>query len=205
MTMAAGDPAMVVRLDQRWVELPVREDGDPGDWAARAVTDALRVRNRVEPPAILELYVQSYALLLERLRARRDGEAEYLAAAYALVSQDEDDLLPVTAAELWAAGTPLDRDRIVDGLVVGRGERFGEPVVSELAAPAGTALRLQQYVIVPDRDGQDLVETSVAFVWAGPVDGTSVLLTAWFASVVDGELYASVLDELASSLAFAPP
>lgn len=201
-----SDPGVVVRLDERWVDVPVREDGDPGDWAAQAVAEGLRRRKLQEPPAIVALYVQSYALMVERLRARRDGDsasaAEYLAAAYALVSQD--DLLPVAAAELWAAGTPLDVERIVDGLVVARGQRFGDPVVTELESPAGTAIRLKQYVIVPDSSGQDVVETSVAYVWAGPLDGTSVLLTAWFNSVIDGELYEPVLDELAASLTYVP-
>lgn len=201
---AGADTTLLVRLDERWIDLPVREDGDPGDWATGVVAEALRFRALREPPAVVELYVQSYALLVERLRARRDGDgasaAEYLAAAYALVSQD--DLLPVVAAELWAAGTPLDVERIVDGLVVARGQRFGEPVVTELESPAGRAVRLKQYIVVPDATGQDVVETSVAYIWPGPLEGTSVLLTAWFGSVIDGELYEPVLDELAGSLSF---
>jgi len=44
----------------------------------------------------------------------------------------------------------------------------------------------------------------VVYAWAGPVEETTVLLTAWFGNVLDGELYEPVLDELASSLTFVP-
>lgn len=203
MSSDEPDPAVVVELDDRWIALPVRADDDAGDWASDAVAQALQRRGWREPAAVTELYVQSYALLLERLRQRRDGDGDFLAAAYALVSQD--DLLPVTAAELWGAGTELNIEQLADGLVLDRGERFGDPVIDELTSPAGDAIRLKQYVIVGVAGCvEQSVQISVVYLWPGPVSGTTVLLTAWFPSVADGELYESDLEALASSLAFEP-
>ena len=200
------DPALQVSTDERWVDVPVWSDGDPGDWAEEVVERLLRRHGRSEPPAVRRLYVQSWALLVERLRARREGDvpdgASHLAAAYSLVGPDTADLLPVTTTELWAIGTPEGRDAVADGLVAEPQRRFGDPVLREVSSPAGTAVRLQQYLVVPDSQGADTVETSVAYVWTGPVDGTVVLLTAWFASIVDGEVHEPVLDALAGSLAF---
>ena len=186
-------------VDEGWVDLPVRLDGDPGDWAAELVDRTLRERGTPEPNAVVQLYVQSWALLVERLRARRDGDAEHLGAAYALVSPD--DLLPVAVAELWAVGTPMSLDAVVDAAVVDAGSRVGEPVVSEVTAPAGTGVRVQQYVVP---SGSGAVQCSVAHVWPGPLEGTTVLLSTWFSSFVDAELYGPVLEQLASSLAWRP-
>ena len=191
-------PAMVVQLDHRWLEVPFSEDVDPGDWAAAVVSEGLRGRGLVEPEPVVQLYVQSYALLVERLRARAEEEDGQLAAAYALLSQD--DLLPVSVTELWVFSAAMPLDAVVDGVVVDRGERFGEPVVTEIQAPAGNGMRVQQYRVSPGEDGQQLVETSVVHVWAGPVPDTTVFLSTWFASFVDGELYEPALEAVASSL-----
>ncbi|HEU0102132.1 MAG TPA: hypothetical protein VFR07_07390 [Mycobacteriales bacterium] len=195
-------PAMVVQLDHRWLEVPFSEEVDPGDWAATVVSEGLRGRGLVEPEPVVQLYVQSYALLVERLRARAEEEDGQLAAAYALLSQD--DLLPVSVTELWVFSAAMPLDAVVDGVVVDRGERFGEPVVTEIQAPAGNGMRVQQYMVSPGPAGvgpdQQVVETLVVHVWSGPVPDTTVFLSTWFASFVDSELYEPALEAVASSL-----
>ena len=199
MTSTGAEPKIGVQLDGHWVEMPVHSDEDPGDWAAALVDGALRARGLLEPEAIVGLYVQSWALLVENLRGRPGSSAgEHLAAAYALVSQE--DLLAVSVTELWVFSAAMPLDVVVDGVVVDRGERFGEPVISDIEAPAGSGVRVQQYVVSPGADGSELVQTSVVHVWQGPVPGTTVFLSTWFGSFVDGELYEPVLEALASSL-----
>ncbi len=65
---------------------------------------------------------------------------------------------------------------------------------------AGEAARLKQVAVVEADDGSSSAATMLAYVWPGPVEGTAVLLHAYFGSPVDAELYEGDLDELARSL-----
>lgn len=205
---AAGAAGFSVQLDDRWIELPVRVPGDPGDWAQRAVDDALALRGRAEPPGVVHLYVQTYAALVEQLRGREDLPGSELGAAWALVA--DADLLPVTVVEaalhLLEDGQSLDA--FVEQVVVAPQARFAAPDVTELHTSAGTALRVQQLRIVddgPDPGAEQTVQTSVVLVWPGPEPATALTLTAWFDSPVEAELSRSVLDELAASVQQGAP
>lgn len=191
-----------VQLDPRWIELPVRSGADSGDWAAGAVDRALAARERTERPGVRQLYVQTYAALVDQLRERADRPGSQLGAAWALVA--DADLLPVTVVE--AALHLIDGERGLDGfvdqLVVAPGERFAAPDVTELETPAGPAVRVQQLRLVGPREPEDeqAVQTSLVYVWQGPEADTALTLTAWFDSPVEAELSRGVLDELAGSL-----
>lgn len=204
---AAGVAGFSVQLDDRWIELPVRVPGDPGDWAQRAVDDALAVRGRTEPPAVRHLYVQTYAAVVEQLRGRADVPGSQLGAAWALVA--DADLLPVTVVE--AALHLLDEgqhlDAFVEQLVVAPQARFAAPDVTELQTTAGPATRVQQLRVVDGSDpaAEQTVQTSVVHVWPGPESGTALTLTAWFDSPVEAELSRAVLDELAASVQQSAP
>ena len=195
---------MVVRLDGRWVELPVENQEDSGEWAAAAVAEGLAARSQDASTAVVALYTQAWAAVLDNLRERADGGDSRLVTAYGLVPGDE--MLPVTVVELHA--TALDDARGVDGfvedLVAPEEMRFGPPDVSEVSSPAGDAARLRQLLVVTDRDGGQTVATSLTYVWAGPDEGTAVLMTAYFASPMDAELNTALVDEVASSLTYTP-
>lgn len=198
-----GEVAVSVQLDSRWVELPVRGGGEPGEWAARAVDELLRARDRALPRQERVVHEQTWAALLESLRARVDGGDVQLGAAYALLS--DEDLLPVVVAEMAAVALTTSIDGLVDSLVLPAERRFGEPAVETVATAAGDAVRLEQMVVVHrfDEAGADedpAVETSRFWVWPGPVEGTALVLSAWFSSPVDAELSGPLLDELAASV-----
>lgn len=187
-----------VQLDSAWLELPVRAQQDSGDWAVEAVDRALEERGQVAPASVRHLYVQAYAVLVDRLRERADAPGYQLGAAWALLA--DADLLPVTVVE--AAAHLVEDGRGVDGfveaLVVAPHERFAPPDVQELATGSGPAVRLQQLRLVDDE-----VHTSVVYVWPGPADDVVVTLTAWYSSPVEAELSRERVDALAASLQVA--
>jgi hypothetical protein len=195
---------MVVRLDGRWVQLPVEDHQDSGEWAAAAVTEGLAARSQDPTPAVVALYTQAWAAVLDNLRDRADDGDSLLVTAYGLVPGDE--MLPVTIVELHT--TALDDTRGVDGfvedLVAPEEMRFGPPDVSEVTSPAGDAARLRQLLVVSDQNGGQTVATSLTYVWVGPEEGTAVLMAAYFASPMDAELNTALVDEVASSLTYTP-
>ena len=200
--MSTGDLRfdLQVRLDPRWVELPVGDDGDLDNWAASTVHDALVLRGRTETPAVRTLLVQAWAALVEQLRARPEAGLPVPSGAYALLS--DEDLLPLTVAEL--TGHPLATgsfDAFVDALVVARSERFAEPELTEVTTGLGTAVRLQQLRVIEGMADEDAtVETSVVYAWPGPGQTCAFTLSAWFGSPVDAEVCRPVLDQLAASV-----
>lgn len=178
------------------MELPIRTaDRSVDDWAAGAVHRALEDRGAQVPPTERQVYVQTYATLLERLRERADGPGYQLGAAWALIA--DTDLLPVTVVEaaLHLLQDGWSFNRFVDDLVAFPEERFAEPDLREAASGLGMGVRLQQLRIVGDE-----VQTSVVYAWPGPDDDMAVTLTAWYASPVDAELARDVVDQLAASL-----
>lgn len=189
-----------VALDPRWIELPVRDAVDSGEWAARAVDEALALRGLDEPRGVRHLYVQTYAALVDALRARADVPGSQIGAAWALVA--DADLLPLTVVE--AALHLLDEGDTLDGFVeqavAAPADRFAPADVSELSTAAGTALRVQQLRVVDEPGTDPTVQTSVAMVWPGPEADTALTLTAWFDSPMEAELSREVLDALAASL-----
>lgn len=191
---------MSVALDNRWIELPVRDSVDSGEWAARAVEQALAERRLTEPAGVRHLYVQTYAALVDQLRARADVPGAQVGAAWALVA--DADLLPVTVVE--AALHLLDEggtlDAFVEQAIAAPQDRFAAPDVTELGTAAGTAVRVQQLRVVHEPAGEPTVQTSVVHVWPGPAPDTALTLTAWFDSPVEAELSRDVLDALAASL-----
>jgi hypothetical protein len=195
---------MSVALDSRWIELPVRNTVDSGEWATRAVDEALALRALVEPEAVRQLYVQTYAALVDQLRARADAPGSQVGAAWALLA--EGDLLPVTVVEaalhLLDEGSSLDR--LVEQAIAAPQQRFAPPDVSELSTAAGDAIRVQQLRVVDEAGDDPTVQTSVMHVWPGPEPGTVLTLTAWFDSPVEAELSREPLDALAASLRMEP-
>ena len=198
--MAESGFSFTVLADGRWIALPTSWEGDAADWATEAVEAALTVRSIDEPPAVRQLYVQSLAGLGEQLASRDRGGNE-LVAAYALVPGT--DIIPVTTAELelmgLEPGTTLEQ--VVEELVLPAEQRFIEPVVGELETAFGVAVRVKQVAVVEEAsDGNHRAATLVLFVWPGPIEGTAVLLHAYFGSPVDAELFEQHLDDLARSL-----
>lgn len=206
MTSAQNPARLQVALDPRWIELPVYEPVEAGEWAAAAVADALAVRGIVEDPRVVHLYVQTYAATLDGLRERAASvEGVVLAGAYALVGQDE--LLADTVAELaYVSLEGFDRfDDFVDSCVVPAVQRFAEPDVTELDTAFGAAVRVQQLRIVDEGEGQEpSLQTSVVYLWPGAAPGRAVALSAWFGSPVDAETTRPVVDQLAASLRKEP-
>lgn len=196
----ARSAALSVALDTRWIELPVREAVDSGEWAARAVDEALALRELREPAGVRHLYVQTYAALVDALRARTDVPGSQVGAAWALVA--EADLLPVTVVEaalhLLEDGSTLDG--FVEQAIAAPQDRFAPPDVTELSTAAGDALRVQQLRVVDEGGAEPTVQTSVVHVWPGPEPDTALTLTAWFDSPVEAELSRELLDALAASL-----
>lgn len=192
-----------VLVDPRWIELPVQQRQESGEWAAGAVADALAVRRVVEEPRVQHLMVQTYAAVLDSLRDRGGQDGLELVGAYALVSPE--DMLPVTVAELAVhrlePGQTLDG--FVDALVVDPSRRFSPPDVRELDTAFGTAVRVQQLRVV-EQDRAATVHTSVVHVWPGPLEHLVTTLSAWFDSPVDAETSRGVLEELAVSLRRRP-
>jgi hypothetical protein len=195
---------MSVSLTPRWIELPVREDVDSGTWASGAVETELGHRELVESAAVRHLYVQSYAALVDQLRARADGPGWQIGAAWALVA--DADLLPVTVVEaalhLMEDGCSLDG--FVEQAIAAPQSRFAPPDVTELSSAAGDAVRVQQLRLVEEQDGEPSVQTSVVYVWPGPEPDTALTLTAWFDSPVEAELSREILDALAASVRMEP-
>jgi hypothetical protein len=195
---------MSVALDSRWIELPVRDAVDSGDWAAGAVDEALALRGLAEPAGVRHLYVQTYAALVDQLRARADVPGSQLGAAWALVA--DADLLPVTVVEatlhLLDEGSSLDR--FVERAIAAPQQRFAHPDVTELSTAAGDAIRVQQLRVVDEAGDDPTVQTSVMHVWRGPEPDTVLTLTAWFDSPVEAELSRERLDALAASLRLEP-
>ncbi len=188
-----------VEADGRWLALPTAWEGDAADWAGDLVDQALVARGVEEPAVVRQLYVQSLAGLGEQL-ASRDREGGRLVAAYALVPGE--DIVPVTAAELEVL--PLEpgmtHEHLADGLTLPQEQRYTDPQLDEFETEAGVALRVKQVAVVEEPDGRSSAATLVAFVWPGPVDGTAVLLHAYFGSPVHAELHEDELDDLARSL-----
>lgn len=197
---------MQVLLDPRWIELPVLEHAEAGEWAAEAVAEALAIRGiDDEDPQVLNLFVQTYAVMLDNIRERAAAlEGIRLVGAYALVGQDS--LLADTVAELAYLSVEVDRfEDFVDSFVVPADQRFSEPDVSELNTAFGTAVRLQQLRIVDEGEGREpSLQTSVVYLWPGSTAGWAVALTAWFDSPVDAETTRQVVDQLAASLREQP-
>jgi hypothetical protein len=185
--------------DERWIQLPVPLVGDAGDWAAGAVDRALAVREITETEAVRQLYIQSLAGLAETLVGRDRGEATELVGLYALTP--ERDVIPVTTAEVEI--TALDPreglDRMAEDLVLPADQRFGDPDVSSFETASGDAIRVKQLAIVGD-EGEQSVVTMVVFLWPGPMEGTALMMHAYFGSPVDAELYEEDLDALAASM-----
>lgn len=197
---AGASAALSVALNQRWVELPVREAVASGEWAARVVDELLALRGLREPAAVRHLYVQTWAALVDQLRGRADVPGSQVGAAWGLVA--DADLLPVTVVE--AALHLLDEGGTLDGFVeqaiAAPQDRFAPPDVSELSTAAGTAVRVQQLRVVEERGAGSTVQTSVVHVWPGPDPDTALTFTAWFDSPVEAELSREVVDALAASL-----
>lgn len=194
-----------VLVDPRWVELPVQQCQEAGEWAEAAVAEALALRRVVEEPRIERLMVQTYAATLDALRDRAPQDGLQLVGAYALVSPE--DMLPVTVAELAVHRLESGQtaDHFVDALVVEPSQRFAAPDVRELATAFGTAVRVQQLRVVDEgQDAPPSVQTSVVHVWPGPMDHLVTTLSAWFGSPVDAETSRTVLEELAVSLRRRP-
>ncbi|MEX2289953.1 MAG: hypothetical protein WD794_06460 [Mycobacteriales bacterium] len=206
MTSAQDPVRLQVALDPRWIELPVHEPVEAGEWAAAAVADALAVRGIVEDPRVVNLYVQTYAATLDGLRERTTAvDGVLLAGAYALVGQAE--LLADTVAELaYVSMEGFDRfEDVVDSCVAPEVQRFADPDVSELDTAFGTAVRVQQLRIVDEGEGREpSLQTSVVYLWPGLAPGRAVMLSAWFGSPVDAETTRPVVDQLAASLREEP-
>lgn len=196
------DAEVSVGLDARWIVLPVRGEQESTAWAQDAVDQALAVREVAVSGAARQLYVHTYVRLLESMRVRRFEPDREMAGAFALVSTE--DLLPASVAEIWAV--PMSEgshEDLLEALVVPAGDRFGDPIVTEVETGAGTALRLKQLLVLHGADGGSWVETSVLHLWPGPTPASALLLSTYFGSAVDAEVYAEVYDELARSVEFA--
>ena len=196
MNDADGLVDLLLRVDPRWIELPLHTPGDLDAWATAEVASAAALRGRVEEPSVLVLCEQVYLAVVEQLRARTPVPA----AAFALVS--DQDLLPVTVVELTSH--PLDGagfDAFVDALVVDASERFDGPLVDEVVTALGVAARVEQLRVVSETtgDGQE-VQTSVVYAWPVSSGRSALTLSAWFDSPVDAELNRAVLEDLAVSL-----
>lgn len=192
-------PEIVVQLDGRWIELPVRGEETPDTWAPRAVAAGLAARGVVETAAVERLYVQTWAELLRNLRRRSSDDGSAMVAAYGFVPSA--DLLPVTTTEVHVAtleGHTIER--FVDDLVLPDADRFGPPDVLEVATAAGEATRLKQLVIAAGEDGAPVVHTNLLHVWSGPQPDSVLLMTSFFASPVDAELCLEAVDQLALTL-----
>lgn len=204
--MTGAAPVLLeVQLDPRWIELPVQQPVEAGEWAAGAVAEALAVRRVVEEPRVERHIVHTYAALLDQLRARASQDGIELVGAYALVSPE--DLLPLTVAELAVHRLEPGHsvDRFVDALVVAPSQRFSEPDVHEVATAFGTAVRVQQLRVVDEGEGRaPSVQTSVVYVWPGPAEHLVTTMSAWYGSPVDAETSRPVLEELAVSLRRQP-
>lgn len=193
-----GGAEIRVALDERWVEFPVRDRVGALSWAAQTTDDVLAARGISGPPELLNLCRTAWTRGLEDLRRRADTGDSVIFTAFGFVPLDE--VLPVVVVETFAASHGDDTlDRFVEDLVLPEYQRFGPPDVSELSTAAGDAVRLRQLVI-DDSGAEPTVQTSLAYVWPGPQEGTVLLLSALFASPVEAELCTEPVDSLARSL-----
>ena len=195
---------VAVRLDARWLELPVQQQVDVSQWAEQLVSDAAAARE-VEPSTDRRrVYEQTYAALLESTCAPTD-DSQQLLAAYCLVPGEE--LLYTATAQLTAVSlaTGMTQEDVVSELVVPEGERYGPPVVDELDTGFGTCTRVRQLLLAePGGDDESGVWTSLAYAWPTEDDGIYLLLTASFASPVDAAVHEADVDALAQSLTLQP-
>lgn len=196
-----------VELDGQWVEVPVRDSQEAGEWAAEAVDRGLRLRGATAGAAVHRLYVQTYAALLEMLRSRQGEEGSDLLLLGAYAFAPGDDLLPWTTVEVSLAALPEGWavDRLLDSLVAPEDQRFGDPGISDVGTRAGEATKVKQLLVVDAADGEQEVHTSLLYVWALPEHPHAVVvMSAYFASAVDGELCEQAVDDLAASLLMEP-
>ena len=192
-----------IRLDPRWVEIPVRDETDLRSWARRAVDDGLRVRNRKESREVRRVLAEGFHEMAESARRLAFSEDAETMAAYILAPGE--DCVPVSVVKLHVIRAEPDAtlERIADDVIMPAEARFGEPIVAEMETDGGHAIKVKQFPIVvvsePDDAGQQ-VYTLFAYLWLGPTPDMFVGLQAWFASPVEAELAEEALDQLASSI-----
>lgn len=192
-----------IRLDPRWIEIPVRDDSDLRSWSRRAVDDALRLRRRKESREARRILTEGFAEMAESARRLAFSPDAETMAAYILVPRE--DCAPVSVVKLHAIrpepGTTLER--AAEDVIMPEDARFGDPVVTELETANGPAIKVKQFPIVvvsePD-DGPEQVYTLFAYLWLGPSPDVVVAVQAWFGSPVEAELAEEALDQLASSV-----
>ena len=192
-----------IRLDPRWIEIPVRDESDLQSWARRAVDDGLRIRRRNEPREIRRVLVAGFVEMAEGARRLAYSEDAETMAAYILAPGE--DCVPVSVVKLHVLhpdpGTTLER--AADDVILPAEARFGDPIVAEMETAGGQAIKVKQFPIVgvsePD-DMQQQVYTLFAYLWVGPTPDMFVGVQAWFASPVEAELAEEALDQLATSL-----
>ena len=192
-----------IRLDPRWIDIPVRDDSDLWTWASAAVEDGLRIRGLSEPPHIKRAFIQGFIELAQKARQYAVGMGGETMAAYILAPRQ--DMLPVTTVKLESALRVPDTtlERAAEEVVLPEAARFGDPILQEMETANGPAVKLKQFAIVDDdsQDGSEQqVHTVLVYLWLGPTPDLLVFVRAWFASPVEAELAEEALDELASSI-----
>jgi hypothetical protein len=191
-----------VRLDPRWIEIPVRDESDLHAWARRAVQDGLRIRRRKEPREIRRILVAGFVEMAEGARRRAFSEDAETMAAYILAPGE--DCVPVSVVKLHVLrpepGTTLER--AADDVIMPAEARFGDPIVTDMETAGGQAIKVKQFPIigVSESDDGQQVYTLFAYLWVGPTPDMFVGLQAWFASPVEAELAEEALDQLATSV-----
>ena len=192
-----------IRLDPRWVEIPVRDDSDLQAWSRRTVDDGLRVRNRKESREVRSVLAAGFREMAESARRLAFSEDAETMAAYILAPGA--DCLPVSVVKLHVIRAEPDAtlERIADDVIMPADARFGDPVVTDMETANGPAIKVKQFPIVvmsePD-DAEQQVYTLFAYLWIGPTPDIFVGVQAWFASPVEAELAEEALDQLASSI-----
>ena len=189
--------------DGKWVSFPVWEDDDPQPWAESVVDGYLqRRRVRCTPPERM-VVVQAWAAMAEDVRARRQDDERWMAAAYGFVpmgSEHAGDLVAMTVAHLSGVQDATGRDAFVDGLIMPPSQRLGEPLVEEIATASGDALRVRQLLVDPWTDEAEGVGLSLVYAWESPLPWVVVVLDAWFGLADEAMLVLPSFDALAATL-----
>ena len=107
-----------IRLDPRWVEIPVRDDSDLQAWSRRTVDDGLRVRNRKESREVRSVLAAGFREMAESARRLAFSEDAETMAAYILVPRE--DCVPVSVVKLHVVRAEPDAtlERIADDVIM---------------------------------------------------------------------------------------
>lgn len=190
-----------VVADSRWVPVLVGPGDDVDDWAIEIATEALRIRGFAPPPSAR--LAEAAAVLAGIARnVHLSAQDAPIVGAWSLMPGPE--VLPETLATLRPL-VPDDgvasRSAMVDALVAGPEDRYGDPQLEELDTPTGVATRMVQRLLTPGQgDGQQDVEEAVAYIWWLADAEMALVLSTYFLDLVEGGRWRPECDDLARSI-----